>query len=215
VCCLIYKVLLLFAITFATAYLVYHTLSRLSSTFLSFFKLFFQHRLSRQLVYCIISAPLCQYLFSTFFQNFFKFLPVVFPVSSIASSPTAFIYYHIKLSLSIGFLNFFDFASFSATAFIYYHNCFDLSIGFLNFFQQAVEKRVRLFISASLSTTPPSHICVPPPLTRGGKNGGLPVEKANDYSYFLVYLQSLHRLSRSPSLYTREARGGVCCGKRD
>ena len=35
----------------------------------------------------------------------------------------------------------------------------------------AVEKRVSLFISASLSTTPPSHIRVPPPLARGGKNG--------------------------------------------
>ncbi len=43
---------------------------------------------------------------------------------------------------------------------------------------------------------------------------GVPVEKANDYSYFLVYLQSLHRLSRSPSLYTREARGGMCCRKK-
>ncbi|MBE6988698.1 MAG: hypothetical protein E7432_08010 [Ruminococcaceae bacterium] len=77
-CCLIYKVLLLFAVTFATAYLVYHTLSRLSSTFFKFFQTLFQHRLSRQLVYCITSAPLCQYLFSTFSRTFSSFFQLFF-----------------------------------------------------------------------------------------------------------------------------------------
>jgi len=142
VCCLIYKVLLLFAVTFATAYLIYHTLSRLSSTFFKFFQTLFSSAcLSRQLVYCIISAPLCQYLFSTFFQKLFQ-------VSSSCSSSIfhrliADSFYMIshKTQFVNRFFNFFDFASFSATACIYYHNYFDLSIGFLNFFQQAVEKR--------------------------------------------------------------------------
>ena len=60
-----------FAVAFATAYLIYHTFSSLSRTFLKFFKIFFQALSQpRQPVYHIISHQLCQYLFQNFFQVF-------------------------------------------------------------------------------------------------------------------------------------------------
>ena len=100
----------------ATAYLVYHTVSHLSSTFFNFFQNLFSclpH--SRQPIHLTISHQLCQYLFSNFFQNFFKFFPFVFTVSYIASSATACIYYHILSRLSILFAQFFRYFLFILT----------------------------------------------------------------------------------------------------
>ena len=85
-----------------TAYLLYHIILSLSSTFSNFFELF--SRLSfeaisafQQPVYYITLSVACQVLFKIFFKKFFLAV-------SDKLSQTAFIFYHFPHQKSIWFL---------------------------------------------------------------------------------------------------------------
>ena len=68
-----------FAVVFATAYLIYHTLSRLSSTFFKFFQTLFSAP-------SLATACILYHISSALSIPFFNFFPELFQVSSSCSS---------------------------------------------------------------------------------------------------------------------------------
>ena len=101
--CLIYKVLAQ-RLSVAEHSLSYHSFLRLSSTFSTFFKIFFRARLSwrplQKLRYLITLLRTCQALFSTFPKFFQRFL------CSPGLDQKAWLLYHNRFALSSPFFIF-------------------------------------------------------------------------------------------------------------